>query len=517
MMKKGQFVRKILLKKAKFRDQNQTPDKPVIYTDFDMSDRLESDKADFAERFIGAVRSDTSTALHSILIVKEDKVVASFYDEGYGEDIWHETYSTAKSVVSLTVGALVDRDMISLSDDIGDILGYKSKRGISVEDLLLMKSGVKFRETDTPFSTNWIEDAVRSQKEKEFDYNSLNTYLLSAVIEKVEGRDFREVVDEYLFQPLGIKRYFFEKGDKGIAKGGWGLYALAEDLAKLGILVLNRGVYKGRRIISEKYIDSMTTPRCKTPLNIGSYEYGYHIWVKDGIYLFNGLMGQNVFILPQKKIVVVTFSGSGDIFQTYGIYGMVEDYFIKGKDVESGVLEKTEGKRDRIDLDFDGEYQVVPVAQKIGVMPFLRCAFANNYDTGIDRIKIDLKGGEIALGKVKIPVDTSKRRSFVYEQNGERYACSTKIYIEGEALRLEIAFVETAVKRFIEIDILRSTVRFYETPGEEFLDNGVELLLLDKGGGRMAKSLYFGKSVQRIVDRIFDNSTKIKKLKSKNS
>ena len=142
----------------------------------------------------------------------------------------------------------------------------------------------------------------------EFEYNSMNTYMLSAIVTEITGQSLMEYLKPRLFEPLGITRIFWESCPKGITKGGWGLFLSGNTVAKIGQLCLQKGVWNGRQLIPRRWIDEASTCHVETPKAVRG------VWLRlsnvdgrpSGSYAFNGMLGQNVMVYPDLDMVIVT-------------------------------------------------------------------------------------------------------------------------------------------------------------------------------------------------------------------
>ena len=109
---------------------------------------------------------------------------------------------------------------------------------------------------------NWVRQFLSYPVEYEpgevYCYNSVGTYMLSAIVQKVTGKKMIELLKERIFSPLGIENAYWLESPQGINYGGWGLYLKTEDLAKAGQLILDRGKWNGKQLISEEWIDEMS-------------------------------------------------------------------------------------------------------------------------------------------------------------------------------------------------------------------------------------------------------------------
>ena len=178
-----------------------------------------------------------------------------------------------------------------------------------------MRAGVLFSEPEALSETDWskafLNSSLKGDPGTEFHYNSLNTYMLSAIVRRKAGKGLLEFIQERLFDPMGITDVLWETCPMGIEKGGWGLYIRPEDMAKLGQLVLDGGLWQGRRLISQAFLQAALTAHASPPPELGDYDYGYQIWVgrKANTFLFNGMLGQNVLGFRDSGILLVTNAG----------------------------------------------------------------------------------------------------------------------------------------------------------------------------------------------------------------
>ena len=276
--------------------------------------------------------------LHNLLILKDGELICRASHPGYDSRIWHLSHSMSKTVTGMAVGMLVDDGLLSASARLVDLfpeLYYREKRfaDITVKHLLTMTSGVKFSEvgsvTETRWSRAFFESSTAFSAGAEFNYNSMNSYILALIVTRITGKSLTDFLEERLFSPLGITNYFWEMGPEGVAKGGWGLYLSAESWAKIGLMMLWGGVYDGKRILSPEWVRESTAPQVKTPDVIGKYDYGYQIWVSEeyeGAFLFNGMLGQDVWVYPKNNIVVVLNSGNNELFQNSPALEIIERY-----------------------------------------------------------------------------------------------------------------------------------------------------------------------------------------------
>ena len=284
-----------------------------------------------AERLLSFAKalSDTpDAAVHSVVLLSNGKEIFSASAPGYDVKMPHATFSMCKTITAIAVGMLIGDGLLSLKDrayrffpECKSLLLSPRARAITIEHLLTMSTGISFNEAGAVVETDWIksffESTIRFTPGKAFAYNSMNTYILSAIVLRVSGDSLSDFLKKRLFDPLEIDNFFWEKCPRGIEKGGWGLYLSTESMAKIGQLFLLRGTWKGQRILSEEWIELSTRKHMDVSDAIGEYNYGYHLWVSklDESYLFNGMLGQNVLIDPENQTVLAITAGDTCLFQ----------------------------------------------------------------------------------------------------------------------------------------------------------------------------------------------------------
>lgn len=211
--------------------------------------------------FYKAVSYEKSIGAHSIMILKNGHVIANGNFAPFTDKYPHITHSLCKSITSLAVGIAIDEGLIGLDDKICDIFkGYPPNllspiriKSITVRHLLTMSSGIKFNEVGAVIENDWIRSFLTSsvmfEPGTKFAYNSINTYMLSAIIKERSGEGLLEYLQKRVFDFMGISGLFWETCPKGIEKGGWGLNIYIEDIAKIGQLFLQKGEWIDRKSV----------------------------------------------------------------------------------------------------------------------------------------------------------------------------------------------------------------------------------------------------------------------------
>ncbi|MEO8681630.1 MAG: serine hydrolase [Vicinamibacterales bacterium] len=251
----------------------------------------------------------------------------------------HTMQSVSKSVTSALIGIAIGRGELPGVD--AKVMPYLAgdfrvdadprRNDLTIKHLLTMTSGIKWDESTVTYtdpantcagmekSDDWIQfvldQPVATAPGATFVYNSGDTELLSQLIKKVTGKQADEYAAEHLFAPLGITGTYWKKTPKGLNDTEGGLYLTRRDLAKIGYLYLNDGVWDGRRLLPEGWVKTSTTALVDTrPGQPRSRKYGYKWWVLpygDGskqAYAALGYGGQRLIVVPELKLIAV-FTG----------------------------------------------------------------------------------------------------------------------------------------------------------------------------------------------------------------
>ena len=462
------------------------------------------------------------TEMHHFMALRHGKVICECNFAPYPKGMWHITHSMCKSITGMAIGMLIEEEKLKLDENIYDIfpdhINAFSKifrPVITVENLLTMTSGVTFNESGIVSGNDWLGSflnaSVNGKPGTEFQYNSLNTYVLSAIVTKRTGETLTEYLTPRLFGPLGITKYYWETCPKGITKGGWGLFLCAEDMAKLGQLYLQRGKWNGQQLVSEYWIEISTARHLKTQND--TYGYGYQLWMEQrpGSFEYNGMLGQNVIIYPDMDMVLVTNAGNKEMFQDCIMLNIIRKYFpvnYHPADVLPenplsysllkrlcGELENGENNNRSTSLrggwkrnvvsrrkhsDKKYSYRIsaavdrpsdhhsfmravsgrtyVMEQQNIGIAPLFVQVFHNNMTDGISEISFTYDVGNFYVsfteGEVihKLPVGFGKAADGCVDLHGEHYLVATLGEFARDendipVLKLEITFIEECVKR----------------------------------------------------------------------
>ena len=486
------------------------------------------------------------TEMHHFMALRHGKVICECNFAPYPKGMWHITHSMCKSITGMAIGMLIEEEKLKLDENIYDIfpdhINAFSKifrPVITVENLLTMTSGITFNESGIVSGNDWLGSflnaSVNGKPGTEFQYNSLNTYVLSAIVTKRTGETLTEYLTPRLFGPLGITKYYWETCPKGITKGGWGLFLCAEYMAKLGQLYLQRGKWNGQQLVSEYWIEISTARHLKTQND--TYGYGYQLWMEQrpGSFEYNGMLGQNVIIYPDMDMVLVTNAGNKEMFQDCIMLNIIRKYFpvnyhpadvLPESPLSYGLLKRLCGELENVEnnnrstslrggwkrnviskrkhSDKKYSYRIsaavdrpsdhhsfmravsgrtyVMEQQNIGIAPLFVQVFHNNMTDGISEISFTYDAGNFCVsfteGEVihKLPVGFGKAADGCVDLHGEHYLVATLGEFARDendipVLKLEVTFIEECVKR-------KAHIFFHE-------DNGIEIRWNETPGKKM--------------------------------
>jgi CubicO group peptidase (beta-lactamase class C family) len=301
--------------------------------------------------------ADPEMFTKGIVIIRKGYIVGEAYFGGNNEYTRFESYSVAKSFTGALIGIALDQEILqsvdtpiynyypelmqkngirvrggildesisSAAEKASEILPPAEKRSITIKHVLQMSSGLEWNESDIDLSSDvpqmlMSEDYIKYVLSKPLThepgafwrYSSGDSMLLSGIIERVTGRTAYEFGYDNLFLPIGMPGISWENDPTGHTIGGWGIDATVREFAKFGHLYQKKGQWDGQQVVSEAWVDESVRP-----VSEEVDFYGYQWWlnpdsggnpglvVPDDVFYAQGLLNQNIFIIPGEDIVIV--------------------------------------------------------------------------------------------------------------------------------------------------------------------------------------------------------------------
>jgi CubicO group peptidase (beta-lactamase class C family) len=269
--------------------------------------------------------------LHSFMLLRHGSVIAEGWWSPYRREHPHMLFSVSKSFTSTAVGLAVAEGLFSIDDPVLSFFPDETPAQVSdflaamcVRHLLTMSTGHAVDtwaymgdRPDGDWIKAFLEVPVLHAPGTHFLYNTGATYMLSAIIQKTTGLKLVGYLKPRLFEPLGIENATWEESPQGIAVGGIGLSITTEDLARFGQLYLQKGIWQGKRILSETWIVEATLTQISNGEGTESdwtQGYGYQFWrCRHGAYRGDGVFGQYCIVMPEQD-AVLAITGGLDVF-----------------------------------------------------------------------------------------------------------------------------------------------------------------------------------------------------------
>src|SRR5438105_4934099 len=265
----------------------------------------------------------SKTEFHSFMLLRHGKVIAEGWWDPYRADLKHTLYSCSKSFTATAVGFAVNEGKLSLSDkvisffpkDLPDTVS-RFLSELTVKDVLIMSDGQEPDPTGAVGTkyTNWVKGFLSTPILHEpgsvFLYNSLGTYMLSAIVQKVTGQKIIDYLKPRLFEPLGITGTDWETDMQGINTGGWGLRLKTEDMAKFAQLFLQKGKWNGKQVLPVSWVEEASTakimqdpnaPQSRKDSSDWLQGYCYQMWrCRHNAFRGDGAFGQFMIVMPEQ-------------------------------------------------------------------------------------------------------------------------------------------------------------------------------------------------------------------------
>lgn len=289
----------------------------------------------------------------AFLVIKNDSVLHESYWEGYDSNSYSNSFSMAKSIVSVLVGCAIGDGLVKDENEpVAKYLPeYREVTGdsVTIRHLLIMSSGINFDESygnpvgmmAKAYYGGGLKELVKGYHPtqppgKEFDYLGGNTLLLGFLVEKVTGKKLGDYASEKIWQPVGAKNpaLWTIDGDGGDERSYCCFYSNARDFARIGKLYLDSGRWNGRQLVPQQYVLSSVTPATDYP----DRTYGYQWWCMnrngEKIFYARGILGQYIIVRPEKKEIIVRLGHKREMRKINGHPADVEQYIAMADDMK---------------------------------------------------------------------------------------------------------------------------------------------------------------------------------------
>ena len=316
---------------------------------------------------------ETETEIHSFSFYKSNELMAEVAIKPYSFEPM-QVYSLSKSFTSTAIGIAVRMGLVDLEEKIMDIFPEHLPEVINdnikkmkVRHVLTMNSGhggcsMSFVSKSEDAIAGFFKKPVDFEPGTHFSYDTGSTFMLSAIIKKRTGMTTLDFLMINLFEPLGITPdRWYKAGDT--SEGGIGLQISSRDVAKLGLLYLNKGMWNGERILTEEWCEDARKPHSDNSRN-GTPDwtsgYGYQFWVNSQTgFRGDGAWGQYLMIIPELDIVLSMYSDNRDMQKCIDI---MMEYF-KDFEADGGEFDLAE-KLDSLYLPYSSEIKEVEIPEK---------------------------------------------------------------------------------------------------------------------------------------------------------
>lgn len=286
-----------------------------------------------ADRIITTDNRQFFKNVESIIVYSNGQIRFENYYNGYKKDSLHQIQSQTKSIVALLTGIVIDKGFVR--DENEKVSTYfptyfnesdRLKTSVNIRDLLTMSAGFRWEEM-LPFndpgndntnmfqSNNWLDYSLSlTMADKPFTvfkYNSGCPMIVAGIIEIATKMKLDEFAIKYLFEPLKIQEFIWLKDSTGFCHAGGGLLMKPIDIVKIGIILINKGKWENKQLISEKWIEKLTTPYFSTSFDDSNY--GYFWWIRDmktdngrtiKVLTAEGAGGQKLYIFPEYDLII---------------------------------------------------------------------------------------------------------------------------------------------------------------------------------------------------------------------
>jgi CubicO group peptidase (beta-lactamase class C family) len=321
------------------------------YPDYNWRTSTPEEQGVNSEKILKMFKNIISSGLdfHSLLIIRNGYIITEAYWAPYNKNVTHNIKSASKSILSSLVGIALEEGCLNninqkVSEFYPEYVKDSLKKTITLHDLLTMTGGFEWMEDagPSPFDLeNWNKIPMHDKPGEIFEYNTMMTHMMSAILTKASGISTNKFAKKWLFEPLSIINNEWTKSNEGIYHGGSDIFLSPRDMAKFGYLYLRNGNWKDKQIVSEKWVKESTIRKVNIPSEDAyakGLDYGYWWWIFEKGYMAWGAGGQYIIVRPDLDLVVVITSNG---FENINRYDAFMKSFLE-ENIYSAIQSKTQ-------------------------------------------------------------------------------------------------------------------------------------------------------------------------------
>lgn len=409
--------------------------------------------------------------VNSLVLMKDGVIKAEIYREPYRKGCPQLLYSLSKSFTSIAIGIAWDQGLIRLDDPVISFFPDKlppvispNLAKMSIHHLLSMNTGHHddiyaeiAREQD--WVRAFLSLEVKYEPGTHHLYNTHATYMLSAILERVTGRNLVDFLMPTLFDPLHIPRPIWETCPMGITAGGMGLSLTTDSVARFGQMLLDKGMYADKRIVSEQYIELATTKHSDTADRKDRIDwqqgYGYQFHMcRQGCYRGDGSFGQLCFVAPSAGIVLAVNSSFKSMEPLQTLLDLIYTYVLSPFVKNDNKLNQMERK---LHLSSRLPERVEPMKVPTGIREIDgRCYRFDEHPEGLRSIQFRSIGDRLEL---QMQYGDERDQLLAFDLN--RPVTQQGIFLKDLSLHLQEV---VACASWMSSDTLQLTLFYIETP-----------------------------------------------------
>jgi CubicO group peptidase (beta-lactamase class C family) len=431
--------------------------------------------------FINKAEAD-KLGLHSLMIVRNGSVVAEGWWDPYKPDLKHVLNSLSKSFTSTAIGFAVSEGLLSVEDKVtkffpDDIPANPAPylMEMQVKHLLTMTTGHEadtagpMRRENGVWTKTFLSTPVTHQPGTYFLYDTGATYMLSAIITKVSGKTLFDYLTPTLFKPLEISGIDWEVSPQGINTGGFGLRVKTEDIAKLGMLYLQNGIWNGKQVLPATWAHDATTYKVpNTPVkgqdaSVSDWQQGYcyQFWrCRHDFFRGDGAQGQYCLVSRDLNTVIAITSEVQDMQKTLNY---VWDYLLPG--IKPSTLPADTANQNTL-------------KQKLATLTLLpaKTNFGQSTQAQISGKTFNIKDNALSINQASITFNADECL-FVLKgpQTEQKITCGLDKWIKGETPTVGVSAKNAAARKIVAAGVWTNdktfviTLQYYETPNSDLI------------------------------------------------